>query len=45
MSKSARLCGITSRIRMNAPKVPVRGSGAGRKKGSDASTLYHLHAR
>ena len=26
------------RMRMNAPSVPVSGSGAGRKNGSDAST-------
>ena len=38
MSKSARACGIGSRSRMNAPSVPVSGSGAGRNHGNDAST-------
>jgi hypothetical protein len=31
MSKSAIFEGIRERIRMNAPRVPVSGSGAGRK--------------
>ena len=30
--------GIGSRMRMNAPSVPVERSGTGRKNGSDAST-------
>jgi hypothetical protein len=38
MSNSMCLVGIASRIRMNAPSVPVSGRGAGRKNGSDAST-------
>ena len=38
MSKSMRFVGIFSRIRMNAPSVPVSRIGAGRKYGSDALT-------
>jgi len=41
MSKSQRLYGIGSRMRMNAPSVPVSENGAGRngrKKGRLAST-------
>jgi len=32
-----RLLGIGSRMRMNAPRVPVIVIGTGRKNGSDAS--------
>ena len=44
MSKSATLVGMRDRIRMNAPSVPVNGSGAGRKYGGDTSTPYRRHA-
>ena len=40
MSKRTRRFGNGSRILMNAPRVPVIGSGAGRKNGSVASTLW-----
>jgi hypothetical protein len=33
-----RLVGIGSRIRMNAPSVPVIATGKGKKNGKDAST-------
>jgi hypothetical protein len=39
MSKSVVRVGKGSRILMTAPRVPVRGSGAGMKYGRDASTL------
>ena len=35
---SATFDGMRSRMRMNAPSVPVSGNGAGRKNGSDALT-------
>ena len=38
MSKSATFEGMRERMRMNAPSVPVSGSGAGRKYGRVAST-------
>jgi hypothetical protein len=38
MSNNIGLVGMGSRIRITAPSVPVNGSGAGRKNGSDAST-------
>ena len=38
ISNSIRFCGIGSRMRMNAPIVPVSSTGTGMKKGSDAST-------
>jgi hypothetical protein len=39
ISKSAILLGMRDRSLMNAPSVPVSGSGAGRKYGRVASTL------
>ncbi|OLD17265.1 MAG: hypothetical protein AUJ01_09375 [Acidobacteria bacterium 13_1_40CM_3_65_5] len=38
MSNKIRFCGTGSRIRMNAPSVPLIMNGKGRKNGSDAST-------
>ena len=38
MSNNIRLVGIGSRIRMNAPSVPVSTNGIGMKNGSEAST-------
>ena len=45
MSKSALRFGMRLRMRMKAPSVPTMlRNGAGRKKGSVASTPYRRHA-